>query len=532
LPSSRARAGLVALVCVVVAWLFAGNVARSYFLGDDAFISFRYADNLVRGHGLAWNPGERVEGYTNFSWVLLMAASLAGGIPPEFSANVLGIASGVLLLATIGWLASHRRGPDLGVALLLLLLATCRSFGAWCTGGLETMFFTFLVFAAFARFVVEHEHASARPLGSALLFGLACLTRPEGLLFSAVAGAALLLDVGRGARAPAAAARWAAVLSVIVGSHLAFRLAYYGEWLPNTFYAKVAGVWLEQGLGYLGLFARSYDIAWFLPLLLLAARGPGDAWTNRLFLVALGAYTLYVACVGGDRFEFRFLVVVLPYLYWLLVAGIRRIREASPEERGLGHVARALAVGVGTALLATTALGGGHGVEGRRFGNVDLTTIKQYAKDRARQGRLLRELIDRGRLPSDLVAAMGGVGAVPYYTRWTTIDRRGLNDAYIARLPLSRRGVVAHEHDAPWNYLSSRGVVVFDAQNRLVGRTPGPLGRGRLHDGQPLRMRAIRLDDLYMTFATFVSDEELERLFPGYEILGADGAEPAAAAPG
>ena len=41
---------------------------------DDAFISFRYARNLVEGAGLVWNPGEPpVEGYSNFLWVLLLA---------------------------------------------------------------------------------------------------------------------------------------------------------------------------------------------------------------------------------------------------------------------------------------------------------------------------------------------------------------------------------------------------------------------------------------------------------------------------
>ena len=45
------------------------------FLNDDAFISFRYADNLVRNGELVFNPGERVEGYTNFLWTMMMAES-------------------------------------------------------------------------------------------------------------------------------------------------------------------------------------------------------------------------------------------------------------------------------------------------------------------------------------------------------------------------------------------------------------------------------------------------------------------------
>src|SRR5438045_1442706 len=58
------------------AWL---TVICSPFVIDDAFISFRYAENLARGHGLVYNPGDYVEGYTNFLWVVIIAAVNALG---------------------------------------------------------------------------------------------------------------------------------------------------------------------------------------------------------------------------------------------------------------------------------------------------------------------------------------------------------------------------------------------------------------------------------------------------------------------
>jgi hypothetical protein len=39
---------------------------------DDAVTSMQYAKNLAHGHGLVFNQGERVDGYTNFLWVLVM----------------------------------------------------------------------------------------------------------------------------------------------------------------------------------------------------------------------------------------------------------------------------------------------------------------------------------------------------------------------------------------------------------------------------------------------------------------------------
>ena len=79
--------------CRVHSWdrsvrLYLKGLREWSFIGDDAYISFRYARNLIEGHGLVWNPGEYVEGYTNFSWVMWVAAGMWAGISPEvFSAS-------------------------------------------------------------------------------------------------------------------------------------------------------------------------------------------------------------------------------------------------------------------------------------------------------------------------------------------------------------------------------------------------------------------------------------------------------------
>ncbi|MFT5442480.1 MAG: arabinofuranosyltransferase, partial [Myxococcota bacterium] len=83
LESPNAQSAAVVLLSILLACVFALNVDRYFFLGDDAFISFRYAKNLAMGHGIVWNPGEYVEGYTNFLWVLILAAGMRLGLSPE-----------------------------------------------------------------------------------------------------------------------------------------------------------------------------------------------------------------------------------------------------------------------------------------------------------------------------------------------------------------------------------------------------------------------------------------------------------------
>ncbi|HYS03588.1 MAG TPA: hypothetical protein VEW47_00200 [Candidatus Dormibacteraeota bacterium] len=512
------RGGALAIVLpffLLTAVLFCYNVGHHFFLGDDCFISFRYARHLAAGQGLVWNPGERVEGYTNFLWVILMAGVLRLGGKPEVFSNLLGIASGAVLLAALVFDTARRigwRSPFVWLA--PLALAAGRSFTAWCTGGLETMLFTLLVFAASVAFVRERETGSSLPILSSILFALATLTRPEGALFAGIAGLFFLGDLLARRRSVRSALIWAFPYVDVVAAHVVWRYTYYGAWLPNTFYAKVAGAWWEQGLRYIRLFAEDYRIVWFLPLLFLPLLRR-ERFAPALYLFMLGGYLAYLAFIGGDRFEYRFLVVVMPFFYLLVGDGLRWI----PGPR---LVRGALAGAAAVALLGTTYLAAQAPDPGREHSGVaSLRDIKAYAERRAAEGRFLRGLIDDGSLPPDLVLCVGGAGAVPYYTDWPTVDRRGINDATIARLPLKERGVVGHEHDAPYEYLRDRRVVMFDVFNGIVherGESQGFPDAMR-HDDRLLPVRVVAAGGHELLFSTFLPEQDFRRTFARLEIV-------------
>ena len=71
------------------------------YIVDDTFIALRYARNLVDGHGLVFNPGQRVEGYSNFLWVVLEAGLMYLGWPVITGIKLIGLVSG----AAVGVLA-------------------------------------------------------------------------------------------------------------------------------------------------------------------------------------------------------------------------------------------------------------------------------------------------------------------------------------------------------------------------------------------------------------------------------------------
>lgn len=97
----RIIAAVVILGAVLDSW-------RLRWLSDDAFISFRYAQHLAEHGELVYNPGEFVEGYTNFLWTLLMALGMKAGLEPEFFSHLLSsdLRDGCLL-GGLRWCGEH-----------------------------------------------------------------------------------------------------------------------------------------------------------------------------------------------------------------------------------------------------------------------------------------------------------------------------------------------------------------------------------------------------------------------------------------
>ena len=397
---------------------------------DDAYISFRYADNLVNGHGLVFNPGERVEGITNLLWTVLFVPVLAAGLDPApVSASMGMVASVLLMIAT--WRLSG------GHWLAVLLVAAVPGVSLEGAQGLETVAFAALVTAALGR----SQHW-------AWWAGVAAWVRPEGVL---VSGVLWLLRRGR---------RDLLILASYIGGITAFRLAYYGDIVPNTFHAKVGGVPVWRGLRYLAEFGTTAG-----PLLVLGLAGAvlalrrwrEDPQVQTAVLAVV--YVVYVIGVGGDfKGTSRFLIPIAPALAVLAVSVVKASR---PQSVALGAVAVLLSI-PGFMSMSEHA---------ERF--------RAIRADRMVVGQLLDAA-----LPADAVIAIHSAGIVPFYARRTTVDMWGINDAHIARAAVEMgEGTAGHErHDyayvlsrEPDVILPERGLVT-DARRDLGD--PGVFGEG------------------------------------------------------
>ena len=255
----------------------------AWFLCDDAFISFRYVRNLLEGHGLVFNPGEYVEGYSNFLWVLELAAIWwALGVAPEHAAPWLSVAfTAGTIAAMLWWIARLPLLCHRGLVAWMALGLVCASatFAVWTSGGgLETRQFTFFIVLAVMCLSLYRDSRRGL-LAASLSLAAAALTRPEGPLLAAPCFGWFVIqrmaDTGR--RNP----DWrrliclAAPFVVLVGAHFLWRYSYYGEWLPNTYYAKHVRPWYESGFRYLWAAALETGLYLLIPLAAVAMRIAG-----------------------------------------------------------------------------------------------------------------------------------------------------------------------------------------------------------------------------------------------------------------
>jgi len=159
---------------------------------EDALITFRYAQNIADGNGPVFNPGERVEGYTNFLWLVLIALPRAAfGADIETAAVVFGILAALGCVLVSCFLANRIAAaatppgteprPALGVA-AAVLTASAGGLAVYGPSGSEVPLFVLLVLS------VGYALAARRPVVAGVLVAFAVMTSPEGLVVAVLAG--------------------------------------------------------------------------------------------------------------------------------------------------------------------------------------------------------------------------------------------------------------------------------------------------------------------------------------------------------
>jgi len=344
-------------------------LVRTAWMCDDAFITLRVVDNFVKGYGLVWNVGERVQAYTHPLWMFLLSAFYAFTREPYFTTLAISMTLSLATVALLLWVSRHHLFTLLLVGVILI---GSKAFADYSTSGLENPLAHLLLVLFFILCLRQPLNPSHAPL-LGILAGLIMLNRLDhGLLVvPALLVTALQLPRRRAFIMLAAA-------SALVASWLLFSLIYYGFPFPNTFYAKqTAGIprieYLERGVGYLVDTAVVDSVTLFAIVLAVGL----TLWRRRPFTLLAAAagillHVLYVIWIGGDFMGGRMFSAPL-------VASLTLLAAVEPSGRRAVAWVAVLLFALGLIVLNRPYLTSAEPLRGTFTGSIETTLLGKPA---------------------------------------------------------------------------------------------------------------------------------------------------------
>lgn len=438
-------------------FVFVFAIAKSIeyrWLADDAFISFQYAANLVEGKGLTFTGGERVEGFTNFLWTILLSAGILLKIRPEILSLALGIFFYSMTLISLLFFSFRKSDRKILIPLAFICFSIWKHSWIFATSGLETSSYTFFITSGLLFLFFSGSNIQFGNQIGLFLLSLACLSRPDGVLFYSASAFALIVRERN-----VKSIFFSVIFFLPVFGLISFRHFYYSDFFPNTYYAKSGyESWYSQGFLYLYLFLKSYPmlavlLLFITPLLVLYSGFLSlkmTKWEDQsgIFVIAIcGLYLLYVCKVGGDFMNIRFIFPVVPILLFVLEAELQKIPSLGNKSKVIEFTMIAVAV---IACLFYIPL-----------------WKKVYEIYGVTEERNVYTSLDRNKLQYNPVgfenvnlAFFGAQAHFVYYLKpkLAIEAQTGLTDKWIARQPLKQRGKPGHEKIAPLSYLKQRNV--------------------------------------------------------------------------
>ncbi len=435
----------IAFMCYAAVFIvktsFIYNGQRYFCLFDDAMISMRYAKNLAAGHGLVMNIGERVEGITNPLWVLYMAVFHLFPVPASKMSLPIQISGALFLLlallktSRIAHMIGHDRSAVTTGA--FVLTAGYLPLINWSLIGMEVSLLTLLtVICVQQTLTCLRDRTFSWPLY--VLLGIGTLVRLD---FAVVAFACTvyLALMTHEHRKKHLAAGIGSLCTFIVMQTL-FRLIYYHEMLPLTYYLKMTGypvlLRISRGAVVFWEFAwQMYLLPLVLPLAVFALKPRRE---TGLLLFVFFMQCLYSIYVGGDAWENwrgsnRYISIVMPLLFVLLSDALVRAVDAlsgmvRPRSINTGTTAKKailIVLTVSAFLLLNRnepPLHYSNYIFREQTANHDLNTKMVKMAD-----------MIRGITTPDAHVAVVRAGALPYFSGRYIVDILGKTDPVIAK---------------------------------------------------------------------------------------------------
>ncbi|KTD48890.1 LphB [Legionella rubrilucens] len=426
----------VVFLLLVFIYLFILQIKAIWpFTIDDMYITLRYARHLAMEGQLLWNIGEPpVEGYSNFSFLILAAYVLKWGGDPVFALKLTGVLS--LLLTVFAVYRLSRFWFDRGLSLIpCYWLLWYRGQIIWSVSGLETT--TYQALLALGLYCLlraigyqclsEPRKAAQWPMAvlAGLLFTLASMTRPEAPAVITLFYFLACWDVMKRQRlALTALVASASTYLLLFSPYFIWRWHYYGLLFPNPVYCKAhTSEWFVLCNEFLSL-------AWpFLLLALFAVireRGKVLPW---YFLLPSAVYMLLL--VRADpivAFDTRLFLPAFALLLPLSLQGIKALlsRFLQGEDPSVFRVAMVM-VSFLTAFFFIPAM--------------TLPQLRYFTENPVAGEKLRIKVIQwlTRHTTENSRVVLGDSGFIPYYSRLRFIDSFCLNNKTMALQPAAER---------------------------------------------------------------------------------------------
>jgi len=478
---------------------FSLNGSRYYCLFDDAMISMTYAKNVVNGFGLNWAKfGHPVEGFTSPLWVFTMALVHFVGLPDKINSLVIQLVSSIFLVMNL-WLIRRilllHFDSDFDDATMIwqpavFLTVTCHSLNMWALLGMESGVQATLVLAA-VYLTMEIVHGSrVRPIVLGVILGLSLLLRMDMIFMVLIC----LFYLWKTRKSVYLGDRSMILIIALafapITLYQVFRIIYFGDILPNTYYLKLTGVNVVIRI------LRGWDVTlpyvlpllpfWGLSLYFLAhdLRKLRDMLFISFIAIVYFSYSIYV---GGDAWEWsavggnRFTNFVMPLVFVVFNAGLTECLKLRHSHQGGSKNWRQDVARMITLVFFLTL--GGYWLDdfaGEKSKNIAVINLPPHVNDHkllVAKTLLVNEIVD-----DDAVVAVGWAGIPAYFGRYRLLDMHGYNNRFIAKEDSNHefnfinysKYLPGHEKwDPEYIYKTARPDLIFQAADPVIAKDSG-----------------------------------------------------------
>lgn len=478
---------LIILFFIIYSSLFIFNSSiiiegeRYFVLFDDAMVSMKYAENFAQGNGLIWNKNcNKVEGITNLLWTLLMAGFHLLPIAKSKISLLVQIFGALFLLFNLFYIRKIAKLiSDNSVIVYLssvFLTAFYFPLNHWGLMGMEVSLLALLINIAVYKSLICFKEKTFS-ISFFIILGICTLIRLD--MTALYLGILIFHTAADNNHRTSKIISGCVILFFFITIQSVFRLYYYHDILPNTYYLKISKIpfMLRIAKGMITIILLVWKMNWVLILIgaiCIIFKKSKDILFLYFFIFIQVAYSIYT---GGDAWDWwgganRFVSIIMPLFFILFCFSLSKIIFFLKENNSFSKEFHTNHFIMAYILIIIFSLINFNSIQGLKSSKEWLMLKPTYFieenENNLRVALTIKQITNR-----EASVAVAWAGAIPYFSERKAIDLLGKNDKYIASLPMKEIAGITNftPGHVKYDYSYSIGKLKPDVVAQL-GRSP------------------------------------------------------------